>query len=105
MSAWLIKVGCLLVAASLITMLAAEFVGRTPGNLRDLSATGLAAGVCMVTLGLVLAVLGRLTVRALPSRCARCGRAVQRGQVYCADHLKLAVNEARDAYHSRSFQR
>jgi hypothetical protein len=104
-SAWLIKVGCLLVAASLITMLAAEVVGRTPDHLRDLSATGLAAGICMVMLGVVLAMLGRLTVKAMPSRCARCGRVVQRGQVYCADHLKLAVNEARDAYHSRSFQR
>ena len=32
-------------------------------------------------------------------RCARCGAATERGQVYCLDHLKATVHEAQD--HSR----
>lgn len=47
---------------------------------------------CGVTLAL-LTPIGRLLAQ---KRCARCGRRIERGQTYCIDHLRAAVNEYRD---------
>lgn len=105
MSGGLIKLGSLLVAASLVALVLGETaIGRELG-LRPWVSPGLFLGAALVVLGIVLGAAGRVGRRVLPARCARCGRTVQRGQVYCADHLKLAVNEARDEYHARTYGR
>jgi hypothetical protein len=104
-SGGLIKLGGLIVAAALVALLLDETdIGRELG-LRPWVSPGLFLGASLVALGIALGALGRAGRRVLPSRCARCGVTVQRGQVYCADHLKLAVDEARDEYHARSLGR
>lgn len=105
MSGGLIKLGGLLVAAALVALLFDETeIGREL-SLRPWVSPGLFLGAALVSVGIVLGALGRVGRRVLPSRCARCGRTVQRGQVYCADHLKLAVDEARDEFHARTYGR
>ena len=105
MSGGLIKLGSLLVAAALVALVLDETeIGREL-SLRPWVSPGLFLGAALVVVGIVLGTLGRVGRRVMPARCARCGIAVQRGKVYCADHLKLAVNEARDEYHNRTFTR
>ena len=104
-SGGLVKIGSLLVAAALVALVLDETeIGREL-SLRPWVSPGLMLGAVLVVGGVLLGTLGRVSRRVLPSRCARCGRTVQRGQVYCADHLKLAVDEARDEYHARTYGR
>lgn len=56
----------------------------------------LLVGVVLLGLSLILAAVGRVTAKVAGRRCPRCGRPVQHGHVYCADHRKEAVNQIRD---------
>jgi hypothetical protein len=104
-SGGLIKLGSILVAGALVALLLDETAIGRELSLRPWVSPGLVLGAVLVAGGVVLGTLGRVGRRVLPSRCARCGCTVQRGQVYCADHLKLAVDEARDEYHARTYGR
>ena len=89
MASSLVKLGCVLVAAALVALLLAEISLLPIPAQSEWISTGLVAGAGLAGLGLLLGVMGRMGRRVLPSRCSRCGRTVERGQVYCADHLKL----------------
>ncbi len=56
---------------------------------------GLQASVGLLAVGLLLTLvpLDRLLHR---SRCARCGAEIERGQIYCRDHLRSTLNQYRD---------
>lgn len=56
-------------------------------------------GVASLGAGLVLAVLAPIARLVRRSRCARCRAVIERGQTYCADHLRETVHEARDRQH------
>ena len=56
-------------------------------------------GGAIVAAGLLLGALDPALRWMSRGRCARCGAATERGQVYCLDHLKATVQEAQD--HSR----
>jgi hypothetical protein len=47
--------------------------------------------------GVVLSAVSKATnVRLWGSRCPKCGHAVPRGHVYCADHFQQAIDQARE---------
>jgi len=57
---------------------------------------GLKLGVACVACGLILQFLAPLARKLRTQRCARCDRPVDRGQIYCRDHMKQALEQARD---------
>ena len=59
------------------------------------------SGAITFLVGLAFAVLGRLGGVFRGAACARCRRPVARGQIYCADHLKASIDEARDELRAR----
>jgi predicted nucleic acid-binding Zn ribbon protein len=86
--------GILSVAGGLIWMAVAEIVLHQPrgGQVRLL----LIAGVLMLILSVVLSISGQVSAKVAGRRCPRCGKPVSKGHIYCADHLKEAVNQFRD---------
>jgi len=90
------------------TMLAAAAVLLLAGEAGALSASHvdagflplLKAGVLCLAGGVALALLAPLGRVVRMSRCVRCGRTIEKGQTYCHDHLKNAVQEFRD--HNRT---
>ena len=55
-------------------------------------------GICFLA-GLLLSVLAPGLRWVRRGRCVRCEAPIERGQSYCRDHLRAAVNEARDHVH------
>jgi hypothetical protein len=53
-------------------------------------------GAGSLGLGLLYGLLAPLGRRLFRGRCVRCGGPVERGQVYCLDHLRDTVNEYQD---------
>jgi predicted nucleic acid-binding Zn ribbon protein len=83
-----------MVAAGLIWMAVAEiFLQQSRGGQVRLLLFG---GVSLLVLSLVLSISGRVSARVAGRRCPRCGKPVSKGHIYCADHLKEAVNQFRD---------
>ena len=87
--------GILLLAAALLWMVLSEMVlGEGRGSqVRFL----LGAGVLLVAASFAVSMISRVTTKMAGKRCPRCGKPVQQGHIYCADHLKEAVNQFRDA--------
>jgi hypothetical protein len=54
-------------------------------------------GALCLAVGIVLGVLNPLSRRLGKGHCERCGAPIERGQVYCLDHLRDTVNEYQDA--------
>ena len=94
MAVLLRTLGILMVAAGLIWMAVAEIVLHQPrgGQVRLL----LLGGVVMLILSLIFTISGRVSAKVAGRRCPRCGKPVSKGHIYCADHLKEAVNQFRD---------
>lgn len=86
--------GILAVAAGFLWMVIAELVLKESrgGEVRLL----LLVGVGLLVLSLLLSTVGKVTAKVAGRRCPRCGRLVQHGHIYCADHRKEAVNQFRD---------
>jgi len=57
----------------------------------------LVAGAVFLALSVALSLAGRVSARVAGKRCPRCGKPVAHGHIYCADHLKEAVNQFRDS--------
>lgn len=53
-------------------------------------------GLACVAGGLILRTLHPVGRMLREGHCARCGRRVDRGQIYCRDHMKKALEEVRD---------
>jgi hypothetical protein len=85
--------GLALLAVSAWGLIAIE-AGWFPSSLPEQLIPMLAgAGVVLIGVGMLLAAIGSLGQKVRRGRCARCGAKIQRGQSYCMDHLKEAVNE------------
>ncbi|MBD3866601.1 MAG: hypothetical protein IFK94_00605 [Acidobacteria bacterium] len=87
--------GILLVGAAWLFV--AESFGWVPASVAD--AWGLkvllAGAVCFGG-GLFLTVATPFTRWLAGTRCVRCRQRIERGQTYCMDHLREALNEYRD---------
>ena len=105
MTAGLVRLGMLVLAAALVGLLLSSTGVEGLEPFEPWIQTGLAAGVALIVGGIGLGLLGRVGRAAMPSRCARCEAPVLRGHVYCADHLKATVDEARDHLHMRNLDR
>jgi len=100
MSRALVRLGGLLLVASVVYLAAAQIVfGSTD---RDLFRKFAGAGVVCLALGFLLAVASRAWATIIGRSCPRCGRRVARGRVYCDEHLQDTINEYRDAQRRRS---
>lgn len=69
-------------------------VGEHLTNALFLQISGFA--VFLIAAGLVLPVLGGAAGAVAGKRCARCGKRVEKNQLYCRDHQKAALEELRD---------
>ena len=65
------------------------------------SALTLKATLVVFGAGVILRVLSPVTKQVARGRCAVCGRGIDRGQVYCHDHMQETVNSYRDQTHDR----
>ena len=63
------------------------------------SALSLKAGLVVLAAGLLLRLVSPVRRQVSRGRCAVCGRGIDRGQVYCLDHLQETVNTYRDRTH------
>ena len=99
MSRALLRLGGLLVVASVVYLAAAQILVGEPDRslFRNIAVGG---GGCIV-LGLALWLGGRGMAAIVGSSCPRCGRRVARGRVYCDDHLQETINEYRDRHQDR----
>ena len=85
------------VFAGLAWLLLAEAVGWIPEGSFDRWIRPLAGiGAAAFGAGLLLGVLFPVARRIRRGKCVRCGTRIERGQVYCMDHLQATVNEYRE---------
>lgn len=85
------------VLAGTVWLYLAEAAGvLPPGVAREWGALGLKASIALLLGGSLLSLLGPIGRELRRGHCARCGKATERGQVYCLDHLRETVNEYRD---------
>ncbi len=53
-------------------------------------------GAGAIAASLLLGILEPVLRRLRTGRCVRCGAPTERGQAYCLDHLRMALDEYRD---------
>lgn len=87
--------GILVLVAAVLWMVLSEMVlGEGRGSqVRFL----LGAGGLLVAASFAVSMITRVSSKMAGKRCPRCGKPVQQGHIYCADHMKEAVNQFRDA--------
>ncbi len=87
--------GILVLGAALLWMIISEMVlGEGRGSqVRFL----LGAGALLIGASFAVSMITRVSSKMAGKRCPRCGKSVQQGHIYCADHMKEAVNQFRDA--------
>ena len=95
MSNLLIRLGLFIAAIAVMGLI---FVNtEMAAGHEDLPRLALLSGAGIFAVGVALAVLSKATnIRLWASRCPRCGHAVQRGHIYCADHFQEAIDQARE---------
>jgi len=93
--------GLLALCATALMLLADSAGWIEAGALDGLISIGWRAGLVCLGAGLLLTLLEPVRRVARQGRCVRCGAAVERGQAYCRDHLKAAVDEYRDQVRDR----
>ena len=89
----------IVVGAHLLKLLLPEFTFweevLLPKNVQLILAAG---GIC-IALSFVAGIFKPISKVATKNRCVRCRRPIPKGDIYCKDHLKQAVNEAREQQH------
>ena len=96
----LVRLGIVLIVASVVYLMAAQIVSGKPDNAMFMKVA--LGGAGCVAAGFLLSLTGR-GVSAIVSRgCPRCGRRVGRGRVYCDEHLQETINEYRDEQRKRT---
>lgn len=87
--------GLMVLAAAIVLLLAGE-AGAVSEEFVDLAfLPAIKAGAIAFSAGLALSLLAPLR-RIRPGRCVRCGARIEKGQTYCHDHLRAAVQEFTD---------
>ena len=85
-------IGLVLIAVWAVLLL----VGESQDWGSRVSVPVLFLGIALMVGGAVLDILNRAGRVIHRPRCARCSRPVQKGETYCPDHFRDAVNRIRD---------
>ena len=86
-------IGLLAIAIWAVLLLVGEFLGwESPRR----SLPVLFLGVALMIGGILLDIVSRAGRVIRRPRCARCSRPVQKGETYCPDHFRDAINRIRD---------
>jgi predicted nucleic acid-binding Zn ribbon protein len=92
----LLSLGSLLIVATVALWIggAADWVSQ---NVADTaSSLTLKAGLILVAASLILRILAPMTKQIAKAHCTVCGAVVERGHLYCLDHLQETVHNYRD---------
>jgi len=90
--------GIVLLALAALLLLAGE-AGLAQAEWVDVGLRPLLqAGLASLAVGILFTLLAPLGRVLRSSRCVRCARKIEKGQTYCHDHLKTAVQEYRDKH-------
>jgi hypothetical protein len=96
MARFLRLLGLMIIAAAVVMLMAGE-AGAVPQHIVDqMLLPGLQAGAIALLAGLALSLLAPFGKMATMTRCCRCGTRIEKGQTYCHDHLRKAVQEFQD---------
>jgi hypothetical protein len=75
----------------------ADLGGWVPSGTSDQwTSKGIVIGLACLGAGMLLRMLRPLGRKMEQDRCVQCGASTERGHRYCRDHLKAALDEARD---------
>jgi hypothetical protein len=96
MARFLRVLGLTIIAAAVILLIAGEAGAASRDLVDDLFVPGLQAGAVALLAGLALSLLAPFGRMATQGRCVRCGARIEKGQTYCHDHLRRAVQEFQD---------
>lgn len=99
----LMSLGAFLLVATIALWIAGTADWLDQGLVDGTSAFTLKAGLVMIAAALVLRLVSPVTRRLGQGRCTTCGAPVEKGHVYCLDHLKETVHTYRDRTHQGSF--
>jgi hypothetical protein len=94
MAAILRAVGIVVVAAWLVLLFAREKFGA---EAVPVTTSLLGVGLALTAAGIALGFFGRARQAVARSRCARCGTAIPRGDVYCRQHFRDTIDKMRDS--------
>ena len=97
MARFLRVLGLMILAAATILLVAGE-AGAVSGDtvVDEIFMPAVQGGVIALLAGLVLPLLAPFGRMASQGRCTRCGTRIEKGQTYCHDHLRRAVQEFQD---------
>jgi membrane protein implicated in regulation of membrane protease activity len=96
MPRFLRTLGLTILAAAMFLLIAGE-AGVVEQRFVDLLfVRGLQAGGIAFLVGVALSLLAPFARMVRRGHCVRCGKSIERGQTYCHDHLKNAVQEYQD---------
>jgi len=93
--------GAMLLLATLALWIADAVGSLSPEHDAAWSSWTLKGGLALLGAGLLLRVLSPVKKVVARGHCAVCGRPIDRGHVYCHDHMQETVNAYRDQAHDR----
>ncbi len=87
----------LIVLAATAWLVLADAVGWVPDGTADRwLSKGILVGLACLAAGTLLRLFGPISREIRRDHCVRCGAPTERGHPYCRDHLKEALEDARD---------
>ena len=87
----------LLVLAATAWLLLAEAVGWVSDGTSDpWISKGIVLGLACLAAGMLLRLFAPLSREMKRDHCIQCGAPTERGHPFCRDHLKVALDDARD---------
>ncbi len=87
----------LIVLAATAWLLLADAVGWVPDGTSDpWISKGIVLGLACIAAGTLLRLFAPLSRELKRDHCVHCGAPTERGHRYCRDHLKAALDDARD---------
>ena len=97
----LMSSGAFLLLATLALWIADAVGSLSPARDASWSSWTLKGGIALLGAGLLLRIMSPVRNQIGRGHCAVCGSAVERGHVYCRDHLQETVNAYRDRSHDK----
>ena len=100
MVAFLLRAGIVILAFGVVLLLLDAFLYKEnssfSGYISQVFYLGAGVMIAGAALWLLRAFFGLIAIK----KCPRCGRPVERNEIYCATHLKQAIDEYKDHMHS-----